>query len=72
MLDPISLSFTIPAGASIVKLVGPGKDVGIPVDSVASATFEHNGPLDLVRVDAHLSKESTLDIISGTSLPLKP
>jgi len=72
MLDPISLSFTIPAGASIVKLVGPGKDVGIPVDSVASATFEHNGPLDSVRVDAHLSKESTLDIISGTSLPLKP
>jgi hypothetical protein len=71
-LDPVSLSFTIPAGGSIVKLVGPGKDVAIPVDSVASATFAHNGPLDSVRVNAHLSKESTLDVISGASAPLKP
>ena len=70
-LDPVSLSFTIPAGGNIVKLVGPGKDVAIPVESVASATFAHNGPLDSVKVDAHLSKESTLDVISGTSVPLK-
>jgi hypothetical protein len=70
-LDPVSLSFTIPAGGNIVKLVGPGKDVAIPVESVASATFAHNGPLDSVKVDAHLSKESTLDVISGTSLPVK-
>jgi hypothetical protein len=69
-LDPVSLAFTIPAGGSIVKLVGPGKDVAIPVESVASATFAHNGPLDSVKVDAHLSKESTLDVISGTSVPL--
>ena len=70
-LDPVSVSFTIPAGGSVVKLVGPGKDVAIPVDSVASATFAHNGPLDSVKVDAHLSKESTLDVISGTSVPLQ-
>lgn len=70
-LDPVSVAFTIPAGGSIVKLVGPGKDVAIPVESVASATFAHNGPLDSVKVDAHLSKESTLDVISGTSVPLK-
>src|SRR5262249_3683883 len=70
-LDPVSLAFTIPAGGSIVKLVGPGKDVAIPVDSVASATFAHNGPFDSVKVDAHLSKESTLDVISGTSVPQK-
>lgn len=68
-LDSVSLTFTIPAGGSVVKLVGPGKDVGIPVESVASATFAHNGPLDSVRVDAHLSKDSTLDIVSGTSTP---
>jgi hypothetical protein len=67
-LDPVSVSFTIPAGGSVIKLVGPGKDVGIPVESVASATFAHNGPLDAVRVDAHLSKESTLDVVSGTSV----
>jgi hypothetical protein len=71
-LDPVSVSFTIPAGGSIIKLVGAGKDVGIPVESVASATFAHNGPLDSVKVDAHLSKESTLDVISGTSGPPKP
>lgn len=71
-LGPVSLSFSIPAGASVVKLVGPGKDVGIPVDSVASATFAHNGPQDSIKVDAHLSKESTLDIISGMDVSLKP
>jgi hypothetical protein len=71
-LDPVSVSFTIPAGGSVVKLVGLGKDVGMPVESVASATFAHDGPQDAVIVDAHLSKESTLDVISGTSAPLKP
>lgn len=71
-LGPVSVTFTIPAGGSVIKLVGPGKDVGIPVESVASATFAHNGPLDSVKVDAHLSKESTLDVISGTTAPLKP
>ena len=71
-IDPVSLTFTIPAGGSVVKLVGPGKDVGIPVESVGSATFAHDGQRDSVRVDAHLSKDSTLDVISGTSNPLKP
>lgn len=70
-LDPVSVLFTIPAGGRVVKLVGPGKDVAIPVEAVASATFAHDGPLDSVKVDAHLSKESTLDVISGTSVPLK-
>ena len=71
-LDPVSVSFTIPAGGSIVKLVGSGKEVAIPVESVESATFTHNGPQDAVRVDARLSKASTLDVISGVSIPLKP
>jgi len=71
-LTPVSLTFTIPARSSVNKLVGPGKDVGIPVESVASATFAHNGPLDSVKVDAHLSRESTLDVISGVSFPVTP
>ena len=54
-----------------MKLVGPGKDVGIPADTIGSARFAHDGPLDSVKVDAHLSKESTLDVISGTSVQLK-
>jgi hypothetical protein len=64
---PISLSFTIPASASVLKVVGQGKDIAMPVESIASATFTHEGPPDAIRVDAHLSKESTLDVISGTT-----
>jgi hypothetical protein len=62
---PVSLSFTIPAGESVLKLVGHGKDIQMPAESIGSATFTHEGPHDAVRVDAHLSKESTLDVISG-------
>jgi hypothetical protein len=71
-LNPVSLTFTIPARSTVTKLVGPGKDVGIPVESVGSATFAHDGPQNSVKVDAHLSRESTLDVISGASSPLKP
>jgi hypothetical protein len=71
-LKTVSVSFTIPARGKIVKLVGPGKDIGIPVESVRSATFAHNGPPDAVKVDAHLSKESTLDVVSDSSAALKP
>jgi hypothetical protein len=67
----VSLAFTIPARSTVTKLVGPGKDVAIPVESVASATFAHEGPQSSVKVDAHLSKESTLDVISGASVPGK-
>ena len=70
--ESVSLSFTIPANSSVHKLVGPGKDVGIPAAAVESATFSHDGAQNSVRVDAHLSKESTLDVISGMPLPMKP
>jgi hypothetical protein len=69
---PVSVSFTIPARGNVVKMVGPGKDIGIPVQSVASAIFAHDGPHDSVKVDAHLSKESTLDVVSNPSGTLKP
>jgi hypothetical protein len=63
--QPVSISFTIPANGSVLKLVGRGKDIGIPVESIGSATFRYEGGRDAVLVDAHLSKESTLDVISG-------
>lgn len=62
---PVSLSFTIPGGESVLKLVGQGKDIQMPVESIGSATFTHEGPHDAIHVDAHLSRESTLDVISG-------
>jgi len=66
-VHPVELSFTIPAGGSVLKLVGQGKDIGIPVESIGSATFRYDGARDAVLVDAHLSKESTLDVISGST-----
>jgi hypothetical protein len=71
-VNPVSISFTIPARGSTFKLVGPGKDVSIPVESVGSATFTHNGAADSVRVEAHLVKESTLDVIPETPVSSSP
>jgi hypothetical protein len=65
--QPVSISFTIPANGSVLKLVGRGKDIGIAVESIGSATFRYEGARDAVLVDAHLSKESTLDVISGST-----
>ena len=64
-LNSVSMTITIPPGGSVTKSVGPGKDIGIPVESVASATFAHDGPQNSVKVDAHLSKGTTVDVISG-------
>ncbi len=70
--ETVSLSFIIPANSSVHKSVGPGRDVGIPAIAVESATFAHDGPQNSITVDAHLSKESTVDVISGITLPTKP
>lgn len=67
--SPFSFSLTIPAKASIRKFVGLGNDVNLPAGEVASATFVHQGEPGAVKVDAHLSKESSLDVISKTSEP---
>ena len=66
---PVSLTFTIPAGGSVTKLVGPGKDIAIPADAVGSATFSHDGPENAVKVDARLSKGNTLDVVFGVQTP---
>jgi hypothetical protein len=71
-LNSVSIAFTIPAGGSIFKLVGPGKDISIPPEIVGSATFVHNGPEGSVKADAYLVKESTLEVIPGSSVPLTP
>ena len=71
-LKAVSIQFTIPPGGSVYKIVGPGKDVSMPVDEVGSATFVHNGPAGAIRADAYLVKESTLDVIADTAIPLNP
>ena len=67
-LEPVSIQFTIPAGRSIFKVVGPGKDISIPVERVGSATFVHNGGAGSVKADAYFVKESTLDVISNETV----
>jgi len=71
-LHPVTIKFTIPAGASVYKLVGVGKDINLPVDLVGAATFVHDGPEGTIKADAYLVKESTLDVISNSALYYSP
>jgi hypothetical protein len=64
--ETASVRFTIPPGQSVCKLVGPGKDVNIPVDNIGSATFTHNGPAGSIKANANLVKESALDLVPET------
>jgi hypothetical protein len=66
----VTIKFTVPAGSSIFKIVGPGKDVSMPVDSVGGATFVYNGPAGAVKADAYFVRESTLDVVSDSTLPI--
>lgn len=68
--QPVSIKFEIPAGKSVFKVVGNGRDVNLPAESVASATFIHNGHSGSIHVEAFLREESTLDLIGDS--PLSP
>jgi len=63
----VSISFTVPAGQSVFKTIGTGKDVGIPGNLVGSARFVYKGPEGSVKVDAYLATESTLEVMPDTS-----
>lgn len=69
-LKAVSIRFIVPPGKSIYKVVGPGKDISMPVDEVGSATFTHNGPADSIKADAYLVKESTLDVIADSPVSI--
>jgi len=71
-LPPVTLRFIVPAHTRIFKVVGPGKDVNIPPASVASAAFVHPGKDGEVKVEVFLVKETTLDVIPETPLPVNP
>ena len=69
--DPVILRFAVPAHGKVFKIVGPGKDVNIPVAEVGAATFVHEGEATAVKVDSHLLRESSLDIVPQTKLSLQ-
>lgn len=71
-LQPVSITFTIPAGKTVLKSVGPGKDVRIPVKSLASATFSHNGADGSVTVDAYLTSDSSVDVTPNADISEPP
>ena len=65
---PVRLEVVVPARGRVFKVVGPGKDVSLPIAAVASATFVHNGKAEAVKVEADLVKETTLDVIPETAV----
>jgi hypothetical protein len=70
--DPVTLSFVVPAHGKVFKLVGPGKDVDLPVLAVGAATFVFDGDASAVKVDTHLLKETSLDVVPRNLLPHSP
>ena len=64
---PVSIEFTVPAGRSIFKTIGTGKDVSMPGEMVGSARFVYKGPVGSVKVDAYLATESTLEVVPDSS-----
>ena len=69
---PVILSFEVPAHRTVVKTVGPGKDVNLPVASVASAKFVHSGDSGAVKVEVDLVRETSLDVIPQSALTANP
>ena len=65
---PIILRFEVPAHRTVIKTVGPGRDVNLPPASIASAKFVHSGETGSVKVDVDLLKETTLDIVPERAL----
>jgi tetratricopeptide (TPR) repeat protein len=68
-ITPISITFTIPPQASVIKTVGSGKDLDISPDWIASARFVYQGAPGAVEGNALLIESSTLEIVPESQLP---
>ena len=71
-LTPISITFTIPPRRSVYKAVGPGKDLDISADSIASARFAYVGVPGAIQAEATLASVSTLEIVPEPPVPAGP
>ncbi|MGH9685648.1 MAG: hypothetical protein ACRD5K_00965 [Candidatus Acidiferrales bacterium] len=63
-----SVDFTIPVGARICRIIGPGKGLNIPANDVGSAVFTYDGPAGSVAADATLLNGNSLDLVPNTSV----
>ena len=68
-LSPISVTFTIPPHGTVYKAVGPGKDLNISSDLIASARFVYAGLPGTVQGNASLASVSTLEIVPESEVP---
>jgi hypothetical protein len=65
-LQSASITFGIPAGATVFKVVGSGKDVNFPVEAIESARFAHSGAPGSIDANAYFVKTSTLELVPET------
>jgi len=70
--EAVPMKIVVPARGRVFKAVGPGKDGNLPVTSVESATFVHDGKPEWIRVETNLVKETTLDVIPEAAVLMKP
>ena len=68
-LHEVSITFRIPAGGTVFKEVGLGKDVDFPAEVVDWARFAHNGPPGSIDANAYFVKASTLELVPDTVIP---
>ncbi|MGC1483613.1 MAG: tetratricopeptide repeat protein [Candidatus Acidiferrum sp.] len=68
-LKPASLTLTIPANSTVCKTIGAGKDINIPVESLASATFAHDGPAGSVEADSYLPNGNAPEVVLKSGVP---
>jgi hypothetical protein len=69
---PVVLDFVVPARGKVFKIVGTGRDINIPVSEVGTAVFVHDGEAGAIKVDTHLTRETSLDVVSQTALAQHP
>jgi tetratricopeptide (TPR) repeat protein len=69
-LQPATLTLSIPARGTVCESVGAGKDVDIPLDALASATFTHDGPAGSVEAEPYLLNRSALEVIPSSNFPV--
>ena len=60
------MTFRIPAGGTVFKVVGRRQGRQFPVESIESARFAHNGAPGSIDANAYFVRTSTLELIPET------
>jgi hypothetical protein len=66
------MTLAIPGKGTICRSVGLGKDINIPIQSLRSATFVHDGPTGSVEADAYQLDARTLEVVPNSNTPVTP